>query len=457
MNDWAKRVEENLVARRLLASGQPVLVAVSGGVDSMALLHLLQAASRAHGWKVSVAHFNHRLRGRSSAADESLVRKTARKLGLPVFVGTGDVKAMSQKSGLSTEMAARTLRHEFFAKTALENQIPAVALGHHADDQVELFLLRLMRGAGAEGLAGMKWRAPSPADSRVTLIRPLLGQTREVIRLFAVEHKISWREDASNALLDMQRNRVRQELIPLLKKNYNPAIERAILRAMDILSAEADVVTEAAEKWLNRPSDFDRLPVAVQRRCLQLQLRKLGVPADFDLVEKLRAEAGVGVSFAPGKTVVRDGSGQVATRQAEAVSFARHRQWVALSQSSETQFASLLISWKIRPRRTGSFSEKPRMERFDADKVGDSIVLRHWQPGDRFQPIGMTKPVKLQDWFVNLKIPRDQRRRLVVAATSDGDIFWVEGLRISELFKVSEETRRVLSLEWRKVAAEGGL
>src|SRR5208337_2330462 len=150
----------------------------SGGVDSMVLLHALHRLAKQHGWQLTVAHFNHRLRGRASDADENLVRRTAAAMKLAVVAGRADVKAFARKSKLSIEMAARKLRHEFLAREARKRKIRIVALAHHADDQVELFFLRLLRGTGGEGLAGMKWRSPLSADPRLTLVRPLLDVTK---------------------------------------------------------------------------------------------------------------------------------------------------------------------------------------------------------------------------------------------------------------------------------------
>src|SRR5947209_6211681 len=161
VSDFIGRIEQSIIDKRLFRHGQRILVAVSGGLDSMTLLQLLCRFSKTHGWKLVVAHFNHQLRGRSSDADERLVRETAERLGILFVAGRANVKQFSQKHKLSLEMAARRLRHEFLAGVARKKRIPAIALGHHADDQVELFFLRLLRGAGSEGLAGMKWRTAS--------------------------------------------------------------------------------------------------------------------------------------------------------------------------------------------------------------------------------------------------------------------------------------------------------
>ena len=173
-----------MASRRLLPGGEKILVAVSGGADSMVLLHALHALAPLKRWQLRVAHFNHQLRGRASDADEKLVLRAAAKLKLPVVVGRADVKAAAREKRLSIEMAARRLRHEFLSQAARRQGIATIALAHHADDQVELFFLRLLRGTGGEGVAGMKWHSPSFVDKKIALVRPLLDCSKEALLEF---------------------------------------------------------------------------------------------------------------------------------------------------------------------------------------------------------------------------------------------------------------------------------
>jgi tRNA(Ile)-lysidine synthase len=465
--DLLQRIEQNILDRRLLIRGQAALVAVSGGLDSMTLLQMLRTLASRYKWKLTIAHFNHQLRGRSSDADEQLVRKTAAGLKLPFIAGGADVGKFAKTSKLSIEMAARKLRHEFYARAAGERNISTVALAHHADDQLELFFLRVLRGAGGEGLAGMKWRSASPVSKKIIVIRPLLDVTKAELREFAGQHKIRFREDATNAGLDLPRNRVRNELLPLLRQHYQTALTRTILRLMEIVGAETEVVGNLASQWLKaagrdgtpgrprRPergaATFDELPIAVQRRVLQLQLATLGVWADFELVERLRRAPEVLAGISPGFCVARDAAGTISLRTHAPAKFKVNELTINLvDRAGEADFDGVQFRWSYEEAKTDvALGKKAGCELFDADKVGGRITLRHWRAGDRFQPIGLKSAVKLQDLFTNQKIPRDQRRNLVVAEAANRRLLWVQNLRISEPFKLTAATKRRLVWRWR--------
>lgn len=422
----------------------------------MVLLHTLQCMAKTNRWRILVAHFNHHLRGRSSDADEKFVRQAAACLGLKCFHGGADVKEFADRAKLSVEMAARKLRHEFLASTARKHKLTVIALAHQADDQVELFFLRLLRGAGGAGLAGMKARSPSPADPRISLIRPLLAFSKLEILAHASENKIPFRDDASNFTNDFLRNRIRNELLPLLRRAYQPGLNSTVLRLMAIAGPEAEFAGEAARNWLAQPKGaFEKLPVAVQRKVLQFQLTDAALVSDFELVEQLRQTPVKFVSISSGLAVARTVAGKLELLSQPQPTFNRAEQPLTLSgRAGQVISGGVSFQWSFKkhPALSARPGRTPGRECFDADKVGRQIILRHWRPGDRFRPIGLKSAVKLQDLFVNAKIPAARRRKLFLATTRAGAVFWVEELRIGEEFKLAEATRRQLIWQWGRVA-----
>jgi len=283
-------------------------------------------------------------------------------------------------------------------------------------------------------------------------VRPLLDQPKEVLFNFAKDKKIHFREDVSNASLDFQRNRIRHEAVPLLKK-LQPALSETVLRTMEIVAEESSFVLNAATKWLSSKNrkPFFKLHIAAQRMCLRLQLLELKLPVHFDLVEQLRLQPKRIFAVNPKISVYRDATGQVLLQIENTVSFDETEIEIDLTEASEIEFSQQRISWEFKNKNGDSFPRKTDCEWFDARKVGSKIRLRHWKPGDRFQPIGTKTPKKLQDLFSDLKIPRSQRHKLTLATTEQGEIFWIEGLRISERFKLDKTSSQRLKWHWSRL------
>jgi tRNA(Ile)-lysidine synthase len=327
---------------------------------------------------------------------------------------------------------------------------------------VELFFIRLLRGSGGEGLAGMKWRNAFPGVKRIELVRPLLGESKSALREYAAANKIIFREDSTNASFDILRNRIRHELLPLLRRNYQPALNKVVLRLMEIVGEEAKLAKRRAEDWIrgarkSKPGGlyqpFSKLPVAVQRQFLQMQLLTQGIAPDFELIEKLRLEPDESVTLdQPARSIFRDSAGFVQWRASQPVEFNRESRKLSLGRpAGHTNFNGIGIAWQTQSKPGMTLpAPKPGTEYFDAGLVGSKVILRHWRIGDRFQPIGMPTAVKLQDLFVNQKVPRALRHNLVLAETEKGDIFWVEGLRISERFQLTKGTKRRLQWQWSR-------
>jgi tRNA(Ile)-lysidine synthase len=305
-------------------------------------------------------------------------------------------------------------------------------------------------------------------NKEITLVRPLLGVTKNELRTFAQENQITFREDSTNARLDRPRNRVRNELLPLLRRHYQPALTRMILRLMKIVGADSEVVGKVARGWLKTGRadllvgqearqriatvfSYDELPVAVQRRVLQRQLKELGVWADFELVERLRCEPETLFGVSTGISVTRDVAGMISLRTPTTAGFkVNELTFELVGGAGEVDFEGIGIQWNIENAKAAiTLGRTAGCESFDAAKVGGQITLRHWRAGDRFQPIGLKSAAKLQDLFTNQKIPRARRHNLVVAEAANGEIFWVQNLRMSEPFKLTPATKRRLVWRWR--------
>ena len=451
MHPLVELAQTALLRHRLWPERGPLVVAVSGGLDSVVLLRVLAQLSPAAGVPLVVAHANHCLRDEAEL-EASFVANLAKQLTLPFVSERLPVRAAASQSRESIEMTARRLRHAFLVRAAEAHQAQRIALAHYAGDQAELFLLRLLRGAGGAGLGGMRTCSPSPADPRFELVRPFLDVPRELLRDYAAACGIAHCEDPSNADVRIPRNRIRHELLPLLRREYSPAIDTLLLRTGDLLGAEAEFVRDAARRWLraNRRPAFDRLAVALQRAIIREQLWALGHEAEFELVERLRLHPEA-VSANPGKTL-RSSAGNVVVSAPQPSDFSTAELPVSLAaKSGQFQFGGVEVTWsRTRSSATPPRRPVPGREQFDATAIGPEITVRHWRPGDRFRPLGLPRLAKLQNLFVNRKIPADERRRLIVATTSAGEIFWVEGLPPGEGFKVSPTTTQRLTLRWRR-------
>jgi tRNA(Ile)-lysidine synthase len=313
VGDILPTVRREILARALLPSHAAIVVAVSGGADSVVLLDVLRRLAPEFEWNLHVAHFNHQLRGRSAIRDALFVQELGERWKIPVRGASADTAAYAQLKGISLEMAARELRHKFLVDVAKETGSSHIALAHHADDQVEQFFLRLFRGAASDGLGGMAWSAPSPVKPSIHLIRPLLGLDRAEIIRTARRRRLQWRTDSTNNDTAHLRNRVRTRLIPYLIREYSPALSRVVLRAMGMLRDEGELVEQIAMEWLKSTQrvPFEALHPAVQRRVLRRNIWSEGISLDYEQIEAIRREPGRLVTAPGGVVFSRDNLGRV--------------------------------------------------------------------------------------------------------------------------------------------------
>jgi tRNA(Ile)-lysidine synthase len=457
----------------------PLIVGVSGGPDSVCLLHVLAGLREEMGRPLHIAHLNHNLRGKDAEVDAEYVAQLSATLGLPITIDKRDVAAHQAENRLSLEEAAREVRYQFFAEVAQAAGTDQVAVGHTADDSVETLLMNLMRGTGVGGLKGLQPLSVlrTPSGVPLTVVRPLLEVDRAETEAYCREHDLSPRPDPSNLSPRFLRNRIRHELLPWLR-GCNPNVGSALLTTAEILREVEDflheqlapvwnrVVTEEGDHLLLDNSAISSLHPALQRLVFREVFRYLlGDLKDIESkhVEKAREAlvlpAGKRLTLPKGVTFyVEYGRCLVGTDRSPEPSLPPLEGERTIQVPGCTAFPGWQVETRIEnigelPWAEGSWSDPsatPGVAYFDFETVGDRVTVRGRRPGDRFQPLGMSQPKKLQDFMVDAHIPRALRDRVPLICSSD-HILWVMGWRIDERAKVREGTKQILCVEFQRI------
>jgi tRNA(Ile)-lysidine synthase len=452
--DIHRQVRRTIEAYGMMNRGDRVVVAVSGGPDSVALLYLLWELRRHLGIRLHVAHLDHGLRGADSRRDVRYVRRLARRLGLPVTVKS--VRIPLHPDG-GIEEAARTVRYGFLAEVAAERRAERIATGHTADDQAETVLMRLIRGAGSEGLAGIP---PLRGD----IVRPLIEVRRSQIERFLRQRRLRPRQDGTNRQLERLRNQVRWELIPLLERKYQPNIVKILNRIARLESEERDYFRSLAGELLDRRvrsvskgkiildlSGFGDYFSIGQKYLLRELIRRLkgdlrGIESHHleQLIDLARKESLGSRLVLPHAIMVERTQGGLIFVRERSKSFCQRVKLPGVWHLHQP-------GWTFRSRlieKDSDFRLPDKKDEYraflDWSRMRGPFVFRNRRPGDRFHPLGMGGSRKLSDYFIDRKIPRVLRDDVPLLVGRDG-IIWVVGSGIGEPFKVSQSTTWVLS------------
>ncbi|MFC1912355.1 tRNA lysidine(34) synthetase TilS [Chloroflexota bacterium] len=452
--------------QNLIPENQKLLVAVSGGPDSVCLLHILFELRERLGTELHIAHLNHLLRGADADADARYVAGLARQLDIPATIDQRDVKGHQTRQRLSPEEAAREVRYTFLAQVAGSIGADRVAVGHTADDHVETILMHLIRGTGTRGLRGLQslssWQY---SGKTLKLIRPLLPISRQQTSDYCRQLQLKPRLDASNLSLSPLRNRIRQQLLPLLR-SYNPQVTEALLRTAGIAADDTAFLDEEAGRlWDNIVQEdkgtlildkvsFLRLPPAMKRYLLRNSIEKLlGSLKDIETrhIEEILAaankSAGKIISLPEGLTFSIEYDRYLLGRDSAALSpFPALQTKLNLKIPGETKLPGGQITATIIEPEEMKEKDDGFIAYLDLDKTSPSLTVRTRKPGDRFQPLGMSQPKKLNEFMIDSKIPSAWRGRIPLVC-SPRQIIWVVGWRLDERVKVTATTRRVLRLE----------
>ena len=464
-----RKVLQYIREHDLMRAGDRVGVAVSGGADSVALLRVLLELRSELGVVLSVVHFNHKIRGPEAEADEEFVGKLAEKYRLEFLCTSGDVPRYAESKGIGLEAAGREMRYDYF-RSLLGESVDVVATAHTADDQAETVLMRVIRGAGTKGLAGIhpvQWVKKSrslPAravrddtgSAKWAIVRPMLAVRRKEVDTYLRELGQEWREDLSNRDQRHLRNRVRHTLLPLLEREFNPAV-------VEVLSDLAEVARGEEEYWaaeLQRVTQREvlesmecgrlkQLPIAVQRRVIREAAERAGCSLEFQHVEQVRklvsAEVGKKVELPQGWSAKRerDAIRLLAESRAGDRPDYEHRLEVP-GEVRIPELGSVIRAFFV-PRQESRSGYNPQ-HAWDPRKLAPELVIRNWRAGDRFRPAHTKSEKKLKELLQERRVPAGERSRWPVAV-SGGTIVWVRGFPPAQGCAAGPGCERALAIE----------
>ena len=456
------KVKRTLSQYRMIEAGNGVLVGVSGGPDSIALLHLLWNLKKELAFSLTAAHLNHRLRGEESDGDENFVRQIAAKLGVSLITESVEVAKVAERESLNLEDAARRERYSFLLKTAKSLSLSKIAVGHTRSDQAETFLLRLLRGSGMRGLASIY-----PVKDSI-FIRPLIETSREEIIAYLEENNLGYRVDSSNYDLSFKRNYIRGVLLPLLKNDASKNIEEILFRTAEVLREEDDFINSHTTYLFGKlariedgavifnVSQLREQHLAIRRRLLREGISHLKSDTrriTFSHGEKTlqlldEEKRGKRISL-PDKVIIERKGGELVIRRREPPP-AEEFSYV-ISFPGEAHIKEVNQKFKLTSLPLEEFQRRYHLKTggcafLDRAKLSQPLIVRNRRSGDYFFPLGARGYTKLKNFFINKKIPREERDKLPLFI-SRGKICWVAGVQIGESFKVSDTTKEVVIIE----------
>lgn len=462
MSDLITKVKETIKKYEMLKGNEKIIVGVSGGADSICLLHVLMKLRLEYHLKLLIAHLNHGLREEESLRDEAFIRKLGEQFQLPTIIMRVNPEEFKNVKGISIQEKARQLRYNFFYEILKKEQGDKIALGHNADDQAETLLLWLIRGTGTKGLSGI------PPVRENIFIRPLIEVERSKIEQFLKQMGIEYLQDSSNVDKRYLRNRIRLELIPNLKKNYNPKIVSTLNQTANIIRLEDEFLDKYCEKCINdclikkydnsiilNVVKLQLFPLPIQLRLLRkiissikgnlTQIRYVHI---FSIIKLLKNTGSNNILNLPGGIqVVKEYDRLVVSRGKQTkpnfIYYFNHiPNYVKINEINKVIRFSLL---NREDARNIFFNHDKNIAYLDYKKVIFPIIIRQYQSGDRFSPIGMTGNKKVREFFIDKKIPISERLRIPILVFNTR-IAWIIGYIVDRELAADKNTERILKV-----------
>ena len=435
-----KKVRQFIDSNQLLKDNDRILVGVSGGADSVVLLHILLKL----GFECVVAHCNFHLRGEESMRDEFFVEKLAQKYKLTYKKTDFDTVRFAKSNKISIEMAARELRYAWFKKLASKNKCQAIATAHHTDDSIETLLLNLIRGTGLKGLTGIE---PRNGD----IVRPVLCCTRSEIEQYAQKNKLEYVTDSTNLANEYSRNKIRNLILPMMT-DINPSVKQSLAENISKFRGAWKIYSE-------KMAEIEAEITYTEDSQLFIDIEKLKSQSDpktvlFEILQKYQFNGDVindvfeGLDKSSGKRYFSDTHRLLKDRKHLIVDEIEPNNTLEFSIDESTKSIDVPINLKftiLAKHDDFTISKKIDKIHIDADKIKFPLTLRKWRKGDSFHPFGMNKSKKLSDFFINEKINRNQKEEIWLLV-SENKIVWIVGLRMDDRFRITEKTKNILEI-----------
>ncbi len=445
-----KRIKEYIKRFSLISSNEGLVVGVSGGPDSVFLINILKELGFK---KLLIAHLNHRLRGEDADMDEVFVRHLAQKLKVPLYVGRENVRSFCKERGYSIEEGARIKRFEFLRKVKEREKMDKIVLGHNLDDQVETVTMNFIRGSGLTGVSGI---SPKSND----IVHPILSVKRGEIIKYLKERDISFRIDKSNLSTDYLRNKIRNYLVPIIEREFNKKFKEKVFSLAEIVRCDDEYLDEITEKAAKemvkfnkdfvtvKISPFENAHLSIKRRIIRkvveyfgIDLREISLKNIDEVIDVFGKRTGKRIELPGGIDAIKEYGKVIFEKRGERLSLPEAK----LLVPGKTKISGLLIETELKEkweRKGDRFSEC-----FDFDLLTFPLKIRLPKKGERFTPLGMKKEKKLKEFFIDEKIPTSIRWNIPIVADGKNEIVWVVGLRISDKFKITDFTKRILCIK----------
>ncbi|MCY6960340.1 tRNA lysidine(34) synthetase TilS [Clostridium brassicae] len=454
-----EKIMNTIKQNAMFKEGDKVIVGVSGGPDSICLLHVLYTLKEELRITLAAAHINHCLRGEEADKDEEYVKRFCNELGIECFVKKIDVHKLSKEKSISCEMAGREVRYKFFEEILNNIEGQKIAIAHNANDQAETVLMRIMRGTGLEGLVGIK------AVRDEIYVRPILNVSRNEIESYCEVNKLNPRIDKTNLENIFTRNKIRLELVPYIQQNFNKDIIEALNRMADTIRVDNDYINKVSTELYRKYCKKLKSKVIIYKEAFQENeaivtriirmslneikgdLRNFEKVHIYDIINIQKNSTGK-VAMLPNNIEVINNYGDISLYIKKEVNLINNREYtLEINKKNYLEDLDLNISLKVYTNKKCLDSKKNNLIKyFDYDKIDGDIKLRYRKNGDKFTPLGMRGSKKLKDLFMDLKIPKDERNNIPLICFKE-EIAWIVDYRVSDKFKIDENTKNILQIK----------